>query len=58
MPDALIPRCSSVVQKDGTVMPLSSADPSQIESVKNNWPLVGQRVMIEPNAGKGCGDRG
>ncbi|EER41216.1 conserved hypothetical protein [Histoplasma capsulatum var. duboisii H88] len=36
-PDALIPQCSSVVQKDGTVRPLSSADPSQIESVKNKW---------------------
>ncbi|PGH07327.1 hypothetical protein GX51_01871 [Blastomyces parvus] len=45
-PDVLIPRCSSAVQKDGTVKPLSSADLTQIESVKNKWSLMGKRVIL------------
>ncbi|OJD23701.1 hypothetical protein ACJ73_04943 [Blastomyces percursus] len=42
-PAVLIPRCSGVVQKDGTVKPLSSVDLAQIESVKNKWSLMGKR---------------
>ncbi|KAL2386678.1 hypothetical protein RJZ90_000537 [Blastomyces dermatitidis] len=45
-PDVLIPRCSSVVQKDGTVKPLSSVDLTHIESVKNKWSLMGKRVIL------------
>ncbi|KLJ08255.1 calcium-translocating P-type ATPase, PMCA-type [Blastomyces silverae] len=56
-PDVLIPRCSSVVQKDGTVKPLSTVDLTHIESVKNKWSLMGKRVILVaqkalgPNAG-------
>ncbi|PGH12962.1 hypothetical protein AJ79_03935 [Helicocarpus griseus UAMH5409] len=56
-PDVLIPRCGSLLQKDGTVKPLTSVDLTQLESIKDKWSRSGKRVILiaqkalGPNAG-------
>ena len=45
-PDILIRRCSHVLRRDNTVGPMSDADRSQIETIKDKWSTEGKRVIL------------
>ncbi|KAG2137472.1 hypothetical protein DEU56DRAFT_756053 [Suillus clintonianus] len=45
-PDVLFPSCSTVVQSDGTVIPLTSRARQTFATLQEDWSSRGQRVLV------------
>ncbi|KAF2867853.1 hypothetical protein BDV95DRAFT_163675 [Massariosphaeria phaeospora] len=45
-PDILLPRCSSVLDSKGDVVPLTEAQSMRIEAIKDSWSSQGKRVIL------------
>ncbi|KAL4893613.1 hypothetical protein BDV59DRAFT_193080 [Aspergillus ambiguus] len=45
-PDVLLPRCTSMIRRDGTVGELSVGDRNKLEAIKDRWSAKGKRVIL------------
>lgn len=45
-PEVLLSRCTTILQKDGSITNLSLADRRAIENIKDCWSSQGKRVIL------------
>lgn len=45
-PDVLLPRCTSMIMRDGNIGELSTGDRNRLEGIKDRWSARGKRVIL------------